>query len=286
MEPKLRRFDNLLNYLQIWVPPQKKKKRLKLRAKIVCVFSFFILLFSLITRSSWKFVFCFCTITIITTIISDPLAAASPSTSSSPTPLSPFHHYRHLHYHHYHHHHRQYHYQNNQHRYHHCYLAIVVQDTASLMAQTVKNLPAMRETWVRSLGQEDPLEKGMATLSSILAWEIPWTEEPGGLQSKGSQKSWTQLSDEHLALVFKINRTLGLLLQHFSADISFSRALSTFSLPFFSFGSRSGNWGMRKGWLGLSFFPSQTPAESNSSQALGPEFTGNLTKLSSENGLP
>ena len=45
----------------------------------------------------------------------------------------------------------------------------------------VKNLPVMQETQVRSLGQEDPLEKGMATLSSILAWEIPWTEEPGGL---------------------------------------------------------------------------------------------------------
>ena len=51
------------------------------------------------------------------------------------------------------------------------------------MAQTVKNLPAMWETWILSLGQEDPLEKGMATHSSILAWRIPWTEEPGGLQS-------------------------------------------------------------------------------------------------------
>ena len=51
------------------------------------------------------------------------------------------------------------------------------------MAQLVKSLPAMWETWVRSLGQEDPLEKEMATYSSILAWEIPWTEEPGGLQS-------------------------------------------------------------------------------------------------------
>ena len=51
----------------------------------------------------------------------------------------------------------------------------------------VKNLPAMTETWVRSLGQEDPLEKEMAIHSSILAWEIPWTEEPGGLQSVGSQ---------------------------------------------------------------------------------------------------
>ena len=50
----------------------------------------------------------------------------------------------------------------------------------------VKNLPAMQETWVRSLGWEDPLEKGMATLSSILAWRIPWTEEPGGPQCIGS----------------------------------------------------------------------------------------------------
>ena len=52
----------------------------------------------------------------------------------------------------------------------------------------VKNLPAMRETQVRSLGQEDPLEEGMATHSSILAWRIPWTEEPGRLQSIGSQR--------------------------------------------------------------------------------------------------
>ena len=56
------------------------------------------------------------------------------------------------------------------------------------MAQTVKNLLAMKETWVQSLGQEDPLEKGMATHSSILAWRIPWTEEPGGLQSMGLQR--------------------------------------------------------------------------------------------------
>ena len=56
------------------------------------------------------------------------------------------------------------------------------------MAQTVKNLPAMWETWVRSLGWEDPLEEGMVTHSSILAWRIPWTEEPGRLQSMGSQR--------------------------------------------------------------------------------------------------
>ena len=53
---------------------------------------------------------------------------------------------------------------------------------ASLVAKRVKNLPAMWETWVLSLGQEDPLKKGMAAHSSILAWRIPWTEEPGGLQ--------------------------------------------------------------------------------------------------------
>ena len=54
------------------------------------------------------------------------------------------------------------------------------------MAQMVKNLPAMQETQVQSLGQEDPLEKGMATHSIILAWKFPWIEEPGGLQSTGS----------------------------------------------------------------------------------------------------
>ena len=59
---------------------------------------------------------------------------------------------------------------------------------ASLMAQSLKRLPTMQETWVRSLGREDPLEKEMATHSSILAWRIPWTEEPGGLQSTESQR--------------------------------------------------------------------------------------------------
>ena len=59
---------------------------------------------------------------------------------------------------------------------------------ASLVAQMVKNLPAVQETKFRSLGGDDPLEKGMATHSSILAWVIPWTEEPGGLQSIGSQR--------------------------------------------------------------------------------------------------
>ena len=56
-------------------------------------------------------------------------------------------------------------------------------------SSVVKDSPAMWEMWVRSLGQEDPLEKEMATHSSILAWEIPWAEEPGGLQSVGSRES-------------------------------------------------------------------------------------------------
>ena len=62
---------------------------------------------------------------------------------------------------------------------------------ASLVAQSVKNLPRVQETWVRSLGREDHLEKEMATHSRILAWEIPWTEKPGGLQSVRSQNSQT-----------------------------------------------------------------------------------------------
>jgi len=60
---------------------------------------------------------------------------------------------------------------------------------ASLVAQTVKNPPAIPETWVQSLGQEDPMEKGMATHSTILVWRIPGTEEPSRLQSTGSQRA-------------------------------------------------------------------------------------------------
>ena len=66
------------------------------------------------------------------------------------------------------------------------FILLLFLDEASLVAQRV--LPAMRETWVQSLGWEDPLEKEMATHSCILAWRIPWTEEPGGLQSMGSQR--------------------------------------------------------------------------------------------------
>ena len=64
----------------------------------------------------------------------------------------------------------------------------------------VKNLPAKQETWVRSLGREDPLEKEMAAHSSVLAWEMPWTEPPGGLQSMGSQRvGHNLLTEQHKA---------------------------------------------------------------------------------------
>ena len=77
---------------------------------------------------------------------------------------------------------------------------------ASLVAQRLKRLPAMRETWVRSLGREDPLEKQMATHSSILAWRIPWTEEPGGLHSRGRKESDTteQLSSLHYGHLLRL----------------------------------------------------------------------------------
>ena len=81
----------------------------------------------------------------------------------------------------------------------------------------VKNLPAMQETWVQSLGQEDPLKKEMATHSSILAWRNPWTEETGGLQSMGSQgvgRDW--VTNTHTVLILPyLPSTLTLPLLHF-----------------------------------------------------------------------
>ena len=70
------------------------------------------------------------------------------------------------------------------------------EDWASLVAQRLKHLPPMWETRVLSLGREDPLEKEMATHSSILAWRIPWTEEPGGLQSTGSLRDFTSNGED------------------------------------------------------------------------------------------
>ena len=81
----------------------------------------------------------------------------------------------------------------------------------SLVAQTVKRLPAMRETWVQSLGQEDPLEKEMATHSNTLVWKIPWMEEPGRLQSMGLQRvghDWvTKLSSFHIYTAYTLENT-------------------------------------------------------------------------------
>ena len=84
----------------------------------------------------------------------------------------------------------------------------------SLVAQRVKHLPAMTETWAQSLGQEDPLEKKKATHSSTLAWKIPWTEKPGRLQSIGSQRATSLSLSFYLHLVQKSSSTdaqLGLL---------------------------------------------------------------------------
>ena len=68
------------------------------------------------------------------------------------------------------------------------FLVVTMVNQTFLVAQTVKSLPAVQETWVRSLGGEDSLEEEMTTHSSVLAWRIPWTEEPGGLQSTGSPR--------------------------------------------------------------------------------------------------
>ena len=87
------------------------------------------------------------------------------------------------------------------------------------MVQMVKGLPTMPETWVQFLGQEDPLEKEMATHSSTLAWKIPWMEEPGRLQSMGLQ-SLTQLSD------FPFPFPLAIIYQKYEKYITFDPAIS------------------------------------------------------------
>ena len=79
---------------------------------------------------------------------------------------------------------------------------------ASLVAQIVKNPPALQETWVQSLGQEDPPEEEMGAHSSVLAWRTPWTEEPGGLQSRGCKELGTT---EHMSTL--LSRSSGLLLR-------------------------------------------------------------------------
>ena len=88
------------------------------------------------------------------------------------------------------------------------------------MAHRLKCLPAMRETWIQSLGQEDPMEKEMATHSSTLAWRIPWTDEPGGLQSTGSQRvrhNTPTLSNSHVKVYF----LLGILVHYWIGLLGF-----------------------------------------------------------------
>ena len=97
------------------------------------------------------------------------------------------------------------------------------------MAQRLKCLPATRETWVQSLGQEDPLEKEAATHSSILAWRIPWTEEPGGLQVHGVTKSQTQLSD----FTFTYSYFIAKMPFKFLSNTSFGKYPSTVALSLF-----------------------------------------------------
>ena len=91
------------------------------------------------------------------------------------------------------------------------FLKKFIVDNTSLVAQTVKNLPVMQETWVRSLDWEDPLEEEMATHSSILAWRILWTEEPGGLQSMGSQQSDVTEQPSSQAEVYHMKNFLNVL---------------------------------------------------------------------------
>ena len=97
------------------------------------------------------------------------------------------------------------------------------------MAQRLKCLPAMWETWVWSLGQEDPLEKEMATYSSILAWRILWTEEPGGLQSTGSQR---------------VGHDWATSLTHMSIKFFFEKERWYYSWQLNNLGVAAGNWSL------------------------------------------
>ena len=98
-----------------------------------------------------------------------------------------------------------------------------LQHRSSLVAQTVQNLPAMWETWVQSLGREDPLEKGMATHSSILAWRIPWTEEPGGPHPWGRKgQDWSEWARMHAGtrLAVSLRRAVHSVTHHIPPQLS------------------------------------------------------------------
>ena len=123
---------------------------------------------------------------------------------------------------------------------------------SSLVAPSVKNLPTMWRTQVWFLGQEDPLEKGLATLSSILAWRIPWTEEPGGLQSTGSQRvRYDWATNTHILHISKRSRvtiySLDVLLSQFGTSLVFHVQFSLFLLDLHT--------GFSRGRQGVLVFP-------------------------------
>ena len=107
-----------------------------------------------------------------------------------------------------------------------CHLLLLSSASVSLVAQRLKRLPAMQETWVRSLSQEDPLEKEMATHSIILAWRIPWTEKPGGLYSPWSRREsdTTERLNFHFLFTFV-----------YSCHLLLLSSASVRSIPFLSF---------------------------------------------------
>ena len=133
--------------------------------------------------------------------------------------------------------------------------SMIQQMLSSLVAQRLKHLPAMQETRVRSLGQEDPLEKKMTTYSSILAWEIPWTEEPGGLQSTRLQRvghDWaTSLS---LSLSVRPIPFLSFIVSLFAWNVPLGSLIflkRSLVFPFLSFSSTSLHWSLRQAFLSL-----------------------------------
>ena len=135
---------------------------------------------------------------------------------------------------------------------------------ASLVVQVVKSLPAMQETWVRSVDWEDPLEKGMATHSSILAWRIPWTEEPGGLQSMGSQRAghnWvTNTHMNHREILLKCGfwfKTWFLSGAWGSAFLTISQVMLMLTTEHTLNSKAYETWEMRRFWVGVEDLPTR-----------------------------
>ena len=143
-------------------------------------------------------------------------------------------------------------------------LNFFVDSQASLVAQMVKDPPALRETCVWRLGQEDPLEKGMATHSSILAWRIPWTEEPGGLQSMGSQRAghnWvTNTHMNHREILLKCGfwfKTWFLSGAWGSAFLTISQVMLMLTTEHTLNSKAYETWEMRRFWVGVEDLPTR-----------------------------